>query len=498
MVGLRQAWYNGNAHEHALAYTAPRIPKIINTQPSHEANDVPIDSKLLINYDSPVGEFIDTKLEISPDPGNIIINNNDTTQEIIFNDSLRQDVEYTVTIYHTPRSFVVNTNEDIERGDTEKIYTLTFRTVTAPLIESYEPKGESVRTDQNLKIVFDTQMDQQSVLDHLTINPPIEGQFEWEDERTLTLNQQQPLTKDTVYEVTLAKGIKNLAGGSTEEELKLTFKTIGKVGVTSISPFSGSSGIDPKNVTVAITFNQEVDHQSAHEHFSLSPEVSGEFSWKDNTLFFKPTQTLNYATKHAITITPGIKSVHGIDSTDQFEYAFTTKSQIFTLDIPWYRQEEDFTCNVAAVRMALAYRGVNLSEDSIQAALGTGENPNSNWVPGYGVHIDPVANYASQFRNVSVKTGWNLSDMLNEVQQGNPVVLWWYNRYSQPSGSFTLHGQYTGYRGMHSEVVRGFIGDPSNPTHILTNDPWRGQLTYTRATFESTWKYLNNTALIVY
>ena len=148
--------------------------------------------------------------------------------------------------------------------------------------------------------------------------------------------------------------------------------------------------------------------------------------------------------------------------------------------------------------MALAYRGVILSENAIQSAVGTGTDPNANWVPGYGVHIDPIANYISKYRNVSVKHNWNVTDMLKEVTNGNPVMIWEYNRYSQPYGSFTFSNGVTGYTGMHSEIVRGYIGDINNPTHILTNDPWRGRLTYDIATFNSVWSYLNNTALVVY
>ena len=48
------------------------------------------------------------------------------------------------------------------------------------------------------------------------------------------------------------------------------------------------------------------------------------------------------------------------------------------------------------------------------------------------------------------------------------------------------------------KIVRGFVGDSSNPTSLLTNDPWRGRLTYSRALFTSTWSYLGYTAIVVY
>jgi len=51
---------------------------------------------------------------------------------------------------------------------------------------------------------------------------------------------------------------------------------------------------------------------------------------------------------------------------------------------------------------------------------------------------------------------------------------------------------------MHSEVVIGFIGPSSSPSHIITNDPWRGRRTLTIAQFNSTWHYFNYTGLVFY
>ena len=147
--------------------------------------------------------------------------------------------------------------------------------------------------------------------------------------------------------------------------------------------------------------------------------------------------------------------------------------------------------------MALAFYGNLVSEQDILAQIGNGNDPNSNWVDGYGVHIEPIAGYINKFRETEIKTNWSIAGITDAVSQGYPVILWVYNRYSQPAGPFQLASGEVGYMGMHSEVVRGFIGPKDNPEYILTNDPWRGQLTYSRATFESIWRYIGNTALVV-
>jgi uncharacterized protein YvpB len=165
--------------------------------------------------------------------------------------------------------------------------------------------------------------------------------------------------------------------------------------------------------------------------------------------------------------------------------------------LPWYGQQETFTCNIAATRMALAYYGIYRSESQIKASIGTGLDPNANWVAGYGVHSVPIASYISNYRSVDRRSGMTLKDLTTAVDNGDPVIAWVYNRHSTPYGSFTLEGGYTGYKGMHSEVVRGYIGDPNNPTHILVNDPWRGRLTYSASGWLSIWSYLGYTGVIV-
>jgi uncharacterized protein YvpB len=213
---------------------------------------------------------------------------------------------------------------------------------------------------------------------------------------------------------------------------------------------------------------------------------------------YKVAGNLDYSTKYTYTLSSGIQSIYGIDSKDVYSGSLTTRDNIFSISVPYYKQQEGFTCNIAATRMVLAYYGIYRSESTIKSAVGIGQNPNADWVSGYGVHAGPIASYInSQGRSATVYSNWNIADMMYQVQAGNPVIIWEYNRYSTPAGAFTLSGGYTGYTGMHSEVIRGYIGSPNNPYYILTNDPWRGQLTYSRGTFDSVWGYLGNTAIVV-
>lgn len=499
IVGLRSWWKPKKLHEQAVEFKSPEIPDIEDVFPENEAENIPTDSNIEFQYDAPLGDFVQLTYEISPESEvEYKTKEEKGIQEIDFEKSLSQDQEYTVEVYRTLRSYDVETGEDIKTGETEKIESLKFKTVTTPSIESYEPKGDGAHADSVIKIVFAEKMNRKSVESKFSINPEVEGEISWEDDRTFVLTPASELPKETDFEMKLEADLKNKYGGTTPEEIKLNFKTIGKVGVVATSPLAGAYGIDPKSTNIVIEFNQEVDHESAQQKFSISPGVGGGFSWNGNQLIYSSAGNLSYSTRYTVKVAAGVKTIYGIDSDQDHVFTFTTRDNVFALNVPWYRQQESFTCNIAATRMALAYRGVYVSESQIKSSIGIGDNPNYNWVPGYGVHWGPIASYIGNFRGVAIKSGWNVPELAREVEKGNPVILWWYNRYSQPAGAFTLPSGATGYMGMHSEVVRGFVGDAGNPVSLLTNDPWRGRLTYSRSLFTSTWAYLGYTAVVVY
>jgi len=497
VTGIKTPWSIGKKHEYAIEYPTIEIPEIKSVSPEDKAKMVAIDESLYIDLKSINGDFVNWKFEFEPAIENYKVYSSKMGVQVDFLDGLNQDESYSVKIYRTPRSYLVEDNSEIEVGDTELVKELSFKTVTTPFVDSYTPKGNSVLIDEPIKIVFDQEMVQKEVEENFSIKPEIAGKFVWEDSKTLLYELDNPLSKETKYKISITEGIHSIALGEVKDPINIEFTTIGRVKVSSVKPVNGATGLSITGSRVAVTFNQAVDHASAQAHFSMSPNVNGKFSWSGNVMTYKFSQTLGYSTTYTSTVTAGIKTVSGLDSTVKYTNRFTTKANIVSLKLPWYAQQENFTCNIAATRMVLAYRGIYRSEASIKSSVGIGSNPNADWVAGYGVHAGPINSYISGYRGTTYKKGMSITDLTAAIDAGNPVVTWVYNRYSTPYGAFTLDGGYTGYKGMHSEVVRGYIGNASNPTHILINDPWRGQYSYKVSTFKSIWAYLGYTGIVV-
>jgi len=503
VVGLKSLWNPNISHEQAVEFFAPKLPEVIAVNPSSGNQQVPVNTQVEVEYDSVIGDFVKLDFQVSPQRELTVLENGGTRQVLGFDQELEQGKSYTLVINRTPRTYETGTGKILEVGETERIQEVKFKTVDAPLLASYSPTGDAVRADSPIKVTFKDPMEAQSAEENFTISPTVSGSISWQaDNRTFIFTPFNPLPKETTYQVLFKKGLKNIYGGITAEDLKFSFTTLGKVKVTSIYPGSGTTNLDPTKTNIVVEFDQEVNHASAQSKLSLTPSVSGSFLWDGNKLIYATAGKLAYNKSYTVKIASGVKTVDGLDSAQSFTATFTTRSQTVELAVPQFYQNpqtQTFNCNLVATKMALAFRGINVSQDQVKAALGVGQNPNSDFVEGYGVHNQPISQYLTSLGvNHAVKVGWNLAALAAEIEKGNPVILWWYNRYSQPKGAFTLSGGYTGYKGMHSEVVRGFTGSSSYPTKLLVNDPWRGQLIYDRALFLATWAYLNYTAIVVY
>jgi uncharacterized protein YvpB len=496
-VGLKRLFPGGATHEQSIDFFSPSLPLIKEMYPKNGQQNVSVQDPFEITFDTPSGEFVDWMYEISPPIDFTVDKSDNNKNKLVFSKPLLQDHEYTLSISRAGRSYHVADFSDIATGDLELIQKINFKTVASPFIKLFDQQGSGMRANSPIKIIFSEAMNSASVTERFQLSPTTSGTIHWEDEKTFMFVPEHEFKKGADYTIKFLSGIENKYGGKTDHDIELNFSIAGAVTVSSIYPKNASHGLPLDLSKITIEFDQAVDHASAENSFSLSPNIPGSFSWEGNKMVFSLSRSLDNSTKYSIHLKSGIKTVYGLDSNKDYNYSFTTKDKIFSLNLPMYYQSETFTCNIAATRMVLAYNGIKLSEGSIKASVGEGGDPNVNWVEGYGVHWGPISNFISKYRTVSVKRNWNVVDLVKEVQKGYPVIIWGYNQLSSP-GKFELTSGATGYHGMHSIVVKGFVGDVENPTSIIVNDPWRGPRTISVSSFKSLWSYIGNTAVVIY
>ncbi|MFA5775060.1 MAG: C39 family peptidase [Ilumatobacteraceae bacterium] len=195
-------------------------------------------------------------------------------------------------------------------------------------------------------------------------------------------------------------------------------------------------------------------------------------------------------------------------------HAFASK----VLAVKFDAQDAPLSCEVASLKMALAFKGVKVSEAALMQNVGydttrrrsnTWGNPNKGFVgtlhgfqnvTGYGVHWEPIAKTAALYRPARVVKHWGIRNITTAIDAGNPVLMWGTYRVSTahtdpwrtPDGTLIK-----AWYGEHTRVVIGYIGSAQNPSRIVLMDPVKGKLTWTIPEFKENWSHFEYNGVLV-
>lgn len=195
------------------------------------------------------------------------------------------------------------------------------------------------------------------------------------------------------------------------------------------------------------------------------------------------------------------------------------KTDVFQILVPFHPQEHALTCETAALRMALNYYSTGVTEEELLEKLSfstigpkTADNiwgdPDLGFVgnidgsifkgTGYGVYDEPIKDLAAEYRSSFVIEKANLAEILEEVKNGNPVIVWGLLSRRKPIVWRTEEGRIIeAHPGEHARVVAGFYGTVSNPTTIILMDPIYGKIRMSKEKFLSDWKVMKNRAVVI-
>lgn len=499
-----------------LDFKTKSIPVIISTKPLSNQEDFNPADPVEINLDQNNDKIVDFNFRFDPlvefDES---LTNNNKTYILKPKAPLPQGQKYTLI---AERSIINNENDNIaNQSKPEEVLNLQFKIKDPPMLASMTPSGNNVHIDtKEIVLNFKDSMNEDEVLENTSILPDIAGSWNWSNDKKLIYKISGALNYETKYSIKINKGVHNKNNGFLENDLFTSFTTIGHVKVSEVSPKNNASDI-AVNANISITFDQEIDHASAQGVFSLSPSVNGQFSWGDNKMTFNPDNDFGRDAKYSISISPGIKSVFGLDSNQSFSASFSTVTSVITLNVKLDYQDKPLSCEAAALKMALSYRGVSVSEDDIMNIVGydpTVHNGNVWGDPytafvgniygkqdttGYGVYWDPIARAANNWRSSQAFSGWSASTLANAIANNNPVLIWgvvggsYHDPWITPGGK-----QINAWKGEHARTAIGFRGSVENPTEFIINDPYVGRITWSVSQLNSNWSTFGNSGVVVY
>ena len=497
-------------------------PGIRRTLPAGSSSTFSPTNKIEIVFDRPVSRGLMEKT-ISPEtPGVWVFENSIYTTHLYRNlvfyptYSLRPNTKYTIQLANVRNLLNVSPAYD---------YKFEFTTQASPKVVAVSPvSGEhQVPVSQNITVTLDNPNADISDFD-FQFNPAVEYEEVLSSTKTsYTLTPKRPLKEGVEYNLKILKTdvILNLSDKSVVErspaslEYDGTFTTEGTFSepqsvprepakIIMVSPENGWTAVSV-NSPITVTFNK-VPNQETTKKFSLEPEVQGDFSWNGNMLTFTPQKPLSFSTTYTIS-----------DSESDFKSSFTTQEATVKLKVPVYLQKYTLSCEVAALRMALNFKGANVSEDDLIPKVGTDNTPHigDTWgnpynafvgnirgtqmKDGYGVYWGPIARAARDYRNAQEFEGWTIEALTGTIKDGNPVVIWVYSHFGTPTSWNTPDGtKIYAVRDEHAVTAVGFVGPATNPTQIIINDPLVGQVYWSRATFDKKWNIFNRSGVVIY
>ncbi len=208
------------------------------------------------------------------------------------------------------------------------------------------------------------------------------------------------------------------------------------------------------------------------------------------------------------------------DSKLRLFFAPKMKADIL-LVVKFDKQDHALSCEAAVLKMALAFRGVNIDEAELIKRIGydntskSFSNGQTIWgdpqkgfvgsidgrmmVTGYGVYWRPVAKVANIYRPSVGFENWKISDIAFELSRGNPVMVWGYLGSGTPVTWKTSAGQtVSAIANEHVFLVNGLKGTVENPQGFFVVDPIYGQTYLSMAEFSQKWDSLGRSGVAVY
>ncbi len=224
-------------------------------------------------------------------------------------------------------------------------------------------------------------------------------------------------------------------------------------------------------------------------------------------------------------------------SSINFEISNIPKVQVYEMNIPFYKQIYPLSCEAASLQMALAFFGINKTQDELLYEVGRSKpynkentdsgviwgDPNYGFVgdvngkmfnqkdgvssllygTGWGVNNGPIAKIASKYKTESVEIdSANIENIRQSIKSNKPVIFWHQRddarkdtlEYLTPEGKKITMIQ------NHVALIRGMRVENINNTDIITyyiNDPLYGQYSITEENFIKNWNKYNNEIVIV-
>ncbi len=235
--------------------------------------------------------------------------------------------------------------------------TIQAQDSNPPIVEYYEPFGESVNSTQEIRIEFSDSMNKTSVIEGFTLsNSTItfnesDGEMGWPKDYLFTYDLDKKYHSETVYDVRLnASIVKNESGsyldgdgdqvaeGSPEDDFSWSFESEDTIPLEVVNKSPTGDNVEVETV-IKMTFDEEPNKTSVEEAFRLECPYDttynvhhGNVEWEGNTFIFNPDEKLKESTKGAkytykVVLEDSAKDTSGNNLEEDYTWTFQTENE---------------------------------------------------------------------------------------------------------------------------------------------------------------------------
>ncbi len=256
--------------------------------------------------------------------------NNDRQLIYALYDTLARSTTYLVTI-----DTVAKNKNGLHLKETYSFEFTTADEHVPPKVVDFGPAMDSVRINTSIYVRFDTPMRKAKTEEAFSINPPVTGHFDWEDDQTgFTFVSDSLLLRKTRYTVTLSRTAENFYGVALDSVLQFEFLTRYRNGLILLNsfPYNNQTNVSTRLQIFAV-FSSLPAKYSVFGNFKLADSTGAPLAFRGLSLYekeghgvmvFEPREPLKSNRHYTIEFYPGIEDNDHLFLPDTLTITFKT------------------------------------------------------------------------------------------------------------------------------------------------------------------------------
>lgn len=175
----------------------------------------------------------------------------------------------------------------------------------------------------SIEVAFSEPVEADGAAGAIRLEPAVDGTASWSGS-TLIFTPADPLELSTAYEVTVATGVRDLAGNAmTEAPSPFSFETAGRPRIVATDPADGEADV-PVEQTIGITFSTLMDTAVVEAELRVWPTMRYDLRWSGEQLEIVPAEPLRPDTEYEVSVSGDATDAAGVAIEGPFSVAFRT------------------------------------------------------------------------------------------------------------------------------------------------------------------------------